>query len=205
MIKVDDFNELLSSLKLTDNRPLLIGIDGRPCSGKSKIADLLIETLHAEGLFLDDFFRPQTEWPNHIHPAFPFPYFRYKEFLEGVLKLSKGMVFEYQPYDWTTNRIEGTRMIDPKNIIIVEGVSVLCEPLVPCFYKKILIVSDASNEFEAICQREKNNIKVWNELYLPSVNIYWRTKPWERADILYAGRGLVDKEEINRNIQKYSY
>ena len=107
------------------------------------------------------------------------------------------MLFEYQPYNWATNRLEKVRIIDPKNIIIVEGVSVLCEQLVPCFYKKIFVVSNKNNEFEAICQRENNNINVWNELYLPSVDIYWRTNPWERADILYAGRGLPDKEAIN--------
>lgn len=192
MIKIDNFNELLASLELTDNRPLLIGIDGRPCSGKSTLADMLIEELFAEGLFLDDFFIPQEEWPNPISPAFPFPYFRYKEFLQGVCELAKGMLFEYQPYDWHANKLGETRIIDPKNIIIVEGVSVLCKQLVPCFHKKILVVSNKSNEFEAIGQREKNNIKIWNELYLPSVDIYWQTNPHERADILYAGRGLVN-------------
>ncbi len=197
MIRLDDFGELLTSLELTENRPLLIGIDGRPCSGKSTLANLLIEELHAEGLFLDDFFIPQTEWPSHISPAFPFPYFRYKKFLQGVCRLAKGMIFEYQPYDWGTNRLEKVRIIDPKNIIIVEGVSVLCDQLVPCFYKRILVVSNKSNEFEAICRRENNNIKVWNELYLPSVDIYWRTNPWKRADILYAGRGITNKEALN--------
>lgn len=156
----------------------------------------MIEELHAEGFFLDDFFIPQSEWPLHISPAFPFPYFRYKEFQEGVSRLAKGMVFEYEPYDWATNKLGKTRIIDPKNIIIVEGVSVLCEQLVSYFHKKILVVSNKSNELEAICQRENNNIKVWNELYLPSVEIYWRTNPWERADILYTGRGFTDKRKL---------
>ncbi len=197
MIRLDNFDALLTSLELTERRPLLIGIDGRPCSGKSTLTDLLIKELHAEGLFLDDFFIPQTEWPNHISPAFPFPYFRYNEFVQGVCRLAKGMLFEYQPYNWATNRLEKARIIDPKNIIIVEGVSVLCEQLVPCFYKKIFVESNKNNEFEAICQRENKNINIWSELYLPSIDIYWRTNPWERADILYSGRGLPDKEAIN--------
>ncbi len=186
-----------TELELQDDRPLLIGIDGRPCSGKSTLADLLIEALHAEGVFLDDFFIPQTEWPTHISPAFPFPYFRYNEFLQGVSNLAKGIIFEYQPYDWATNKFEETRIIDPRNIIIVEGVSVLFKKLVPFFHKKILVVSNKNNEFEAIRHRENNNIKVWNELYLPSVDIYWQTNPYERADILYAGRGVANKDAIN--------
>ncbi len=194
MIKVNNHKDVISQLEITANRPLLIGIDGRPCSGKSTLADLLIEELHADGLFLDDFFITQSEWPTHIYPAFPFPYIRYKEFLEGVFKLAQGMVFEYQPYNWDTGRLGKIRKVDPKNIIIVEGVSVLCEELVPFFYKKILVVSNQSNEFEAICLRENKNIKLWNELYLPSVDIYWRTNPLQRADILFEGRGFTDKE-----------
>ena len=61
MIRLDNFDALLTSLELTEHRPLLIGIDGRPCSGKSTLTDLLIKELQAEGLFLDDFFIPQTE------------------------------------------------------------------------------------------------------------------------------------------------
>lgn len=190
MIRIDNMDELLERLEITQNRPLLIGIDGRPCSGKSTLADSLKEKLNAEVLFLDDFFISQSEWPNNISPTFPFPYFRYTEFLQGVLRLAKEKTFEYQPYDWETNKLGKIRIVHPKNIIIVEGVSVLCEHLAPCYHKKIFVMSNESSELEAISQRENNNIKAWNELYLPSVDIYWRTKPWERADILYSGRGL---------------
>ncbi|MBV8801553.1 MAG: hypothetical protein JO131_01060 [Gammaproteobacteria bacterium] len=55
MICLDSFNDLLTILEITNKRPLLIGIDGRPCSGKSTLADQLEKALPAEGLFLDDF------------------------------------------------------------------------------------------------------------------------------------------------------
>lgn len=67
---IDNFEELLTQLSLTRARPLLIGIDGRPCSGKSTLADKLVEEIKADAMFLDDFFIPQTEWPQDIKPAF---------------------------------------------------------------------------------------------------------------------------------------
>jgi hypothetical protein len=45
---------------------------------------------------------------------------------------------------------------DAEAISVVEGVSVLCEELVPCFYKKIIAASNKVNEFNAIYQRENN-------------------------------------------------
>ena len=42
MVSLDNINDLLENLKITNKRPLLIGIDGRPCSGKSALADSTI-------------------------------------------------------------------------------------------------------------------------------------------------------------------
>jgi hypothetical protein len=75
MDHIDNFEELMVRLSLTQSRPLLIGIDGRPCSGKSTLADRLLDEIGADAIFLDDFFIPQAEWPKDIRPAFPFPFF----------------------------------------------------------------------------------------------------------------------------------
>ncbi len=68
--------------------------------------------------------------------------------------------------------------------------SILREELSSCYFKKIFVISDQSSELEAIAKREGSVTNLWRNLYLPSVEIYWQKKPWERADILYAGRGL---------------
>lgn len=199
MIYLDSVNDLLVNLHIGNKRPFLIAIDGRPCSGKSTLADQLIESLNAEAIFLDDFFIPPQSWPVDIKPAFPFPYFRNDEFILGIKTLAHGEIFEYRVFDWTTQRIEQKKIVDPKNIIIVEGVSVLSEQLYRNFQKKIFVVSDKDSEFEAISQREnRKNLETWKSLYLPSVDIYWQTKPWEHADILFAGRGINSAEEINQ-------
>lgn len=81
MILSDNIEMLLKELAIPKTRPFIIGIDGRPCSGKSTIADKLTEILNAEALFLDGFFIPQENWPKNINPAFPFPYFHWSEFV----------------------------------------------------------------------------------------------------------------------------
>ena len=80
---IDSLNELVTYLK-PQKMPWLIGIDGRPCSGKSTLTDQLIDALNAEAMFLDDFFIPQEHWPKNIKPGYPFPYFRFDEFVRGV-------------------------------------------------------------------------------------------------------------------------
>jgi hypothetical protein len=118
------------------------------------------------------------------------------------MALSQGQVFRYRAFDWVIKGLGDMRTVDPmKNIIIVEGVSVLCEQLVSCFYRKIFVVSDRTNEFDAIAEREnQEGLMHWKQLYLPSVELYWQTRPWERADILYAGRGMDSKEQIEQVI-----
>lgn len=202
MDHVDNFEELMTCLSLTQKRPLLIGIDGRPCSGKSTLADKLVDEIGADAIFLDDFFIPQAEWPKDIKPAFPFPFFLYQEFVQGVMVLSHGQIFRYGAFDWVTKGLGDERVIDPTNIIIVEGVSVLCKQLVSCFDYKIFVVSDRTNEFDAIAERENQEGLInWKQLYLPSVELYWKTKPWERADFLYAGRGVSEKSFIGRALK----
>lgn len=199
---LDSIDELVKIL-VSEKRPCLIAIDGRPCAGKSTLADMLVKELDAKALFFDDFFIPQAEWPKDIKPAWPFPYMRDAEFVQGVKKLSQGLAFIYRPFDWPTHSLGHAKTINPDGIIIVEGVSVLRKELASCFHKKILVISNNDNEFEAISERENHTgLTNWKQLFLPSVELYWQNKPWQRADIIYAGRGVKDKDEINKLLNR---
>jgi hypothetical protein len=74
--------------------------------------------------------------------------------------------------------------------IIVEGVSALHPDLAPLYDLRIWIESDAASALAALGQRGMGPwAREWRELFLPSVELYLQTKPWERADILARGRG----------------
>jgi hypothetical protein len=58
-------------------RPLLVAIDGLPVSGKTSLGERLIGELGAQCLWLDEFVKPEAEWPSRDTPSFPFDYIRY--------------------------------------------------------------------------------------------------------------------------------
>jgi hypothetical protein len=49
----------------------LIAIDGLPVAGKSTLARHLAKALQADCIYLDDFVKPESEWPSGIKPRPP--------------------------------------------------------------------------------------------------------------------------------------
>lgn len=190
-MNIDQLIQSLSSLSL---RPFaLVGIDGRPGSGKTILITQLEQSLTFKTIYIDEFFIPQREWPHNQSPRFPFFYFKYEELINGIKALVAGKTFTYHPYDWQTDTPSITpTTIEPKGLIIVEGTSALNAELASLYHKKIWVESDRTSELAALQKRENgNNWDVWQNIYLPSVEIYCLQKPWERADIIYEGRGII--------------
>ena len=188
---VRSYPELIILLShLPSKKPMLIGIDGRPGSGKTTLVVQLEQTLKAQTIYLDEFFIPQRAWPQDQSPRFPFFYFRYEEFVNGIKALANGKPFTYHAYDGQTDSPSATSItIQPKGIIIVEGVSALNAELAPLYHTKIWVESDRTTELAALKKRElAKNWDIWHNVYLPSIEIYCMQKPWERADIIYQGR-----------------
>lgn len=185
-----NFEQILKILSVSQKPCTLIGIDGRPSSGKTTLTMKLEKALKAQAIYLDEFFIPQREWPQDHTPRFPFFYFRYQEFVNGIKLLAAGKPFTYHAYNWQSDApAPNPTTITPEGIIIVEGVSVLNTELTPLYDKKIWVDSDRTTELAALKKRENSvNWDLWINLYLPSVEIYYLQKPWERADIIYEGR-----------------
>jgi uridine kinase len=170
----------------------MIGIDGRPCSGKTILALALATQLNAQLVHFDNFFLPKNLWPKSIKPSFLFPYFRNEEFKSCLKSLNQGLEFTYRAFDFESGSLEKeAKSIKPGFPLIIEGCSVLSKDLLSFMSTKIFVMSELSSEFSAISSREnKKSLDVWKNLYLPSVDLYFSTKPWESADYIYKGRGL---------------
>ena len=117
------------------NKPVIIGIAGGSASGKTTIARKIIETFENTNSITiikeDDYYNDQSNMPfeerkktNYDHPlAFDHELMRFQ-----LLELMNNRIIEKPTYDYTThNRSTVTEIVEPKDVIIVEGLFVLEE------------------------------------------------------------------------------
>ena len=117
-------------------RPIVIGIAGGTCSGKTSIASILIEefryTNSVNIIKEDDYYKDQSHMPmeervktNYDHPlAFDFDLM-----YQNIQQLIKGETVEKPTYDYTIhNRSAQTEIIKPSDVLIIEGLFALYTP-----------------------------------------------------------------------------
>ncbi len=117
------------------NKPVIIGIAGGSASGKTTIAKKIIETFENTNSIViikeDDYYNDQTNMSfedrkktNYDHPlAFDHELMRFQ-----LLELMNNRIIEKPTYDYTVhNRSTVTEIVEPKDVIIVEGLFVLEE------------------------------------------------------------------------------
>ena len=185
-----DFDEAVA-LASTHPDARLIAMDGLPLAGKSTLAGRIGAALRAEIIYLDDFVKPEAEWRSRTKPHFPFDFIRYDEFLNAVKSLASDGLCSYRLYDWRTATIRDEyRIVSLDRPVIVEGVSSLHPELTPLYDLRFWVESDAQTRLQASLKRGVGNWeREWRELFLPSVDLYLRTRPQDRAEFLVAGRG----------------
>ena len=144
-------------------RPLMIGVAGGTGSGKSTFTD------HLKGLFgdriavlyHDNYYRKNDGVPmeerkkrNYDHPDA----LETSLLVEHLRRLRDGLPVDSPVYDFTVhNRSEKTLHVEPRPVILVEGILVLAEPeLRDLFDIKIYVEADAD---ERILRRAIRDMK----------------------------------------------
>jgi uridine kinase len=116
-------------------KPLTIGVAGGSGSGKSTVVAALVEAVGPENVALlphDAYYRPYSELPieerrrlNWDHPD------RLEtELLVGQISaLAAGNAIERPVYDFNTySRLPQTERVEPRAVVIVDGILILTEP-----------------------------------------------------------------------------
>jgi len=134
---------------------LVIGIAGGTGSGKTTIADYILETVGPEKIaFLphDAYYRDQTDLSyeerslvNFDHPAS----LETELLIEHITNLRNQQTIHLPDYDFKTHsRTNKTIPVNPQPIILIEGILILAEPeLRELFDLKIYVDTDADIRF----------------------------------------------------------
>jgi len=114
---------------------MIIGISGGTGSGKTTVANRILESVRAsEVVFIqqDSYYRNIEDLPLDIREVanFDHPDARDNDLLiHHVRKLKSGEPIDLPIYDFKTNtRLSETRPLAPKPIVIVEGILIFAEP-----------------------------------------------------------------------------
>ncbi|MYY55903.1 uridine kinase [Ligilactobacillus salivarius] len=118
-----------------ENKPVIIGVTGGSGSGKTTVSRAIFEQLHGHSLLMlqeDSYYNDQSDMPfeeriktNYDHPnAFD------TELLVKQLKdLLDWKTIEKPIYDYTEHtRSSEVKKVEPKEVIILEGILVLNDP-----------------------------------------------------------------------------
>jgi uridine kinase len=114
---------------------MIIGISGGTGSGKTTIANKILESVRAdEVVFIqqDSYYRNLKDLPLDYHQIANFDHpdaIDNDLLVHHVRKLKAGEFVELPIYDFKTNsRLSETRRIEPKPIVIVEGILIFADP-----------------------------------------------------------------------------
>lgn len=116
------------------DRPLFIGLAGGSGSGKTTIAEAVVEHLEGRVALLphDAYYRhlPDLSFEERTKVNYDHPASLETELLVKHLEsLRSGVAIEHPVYDFATHlRSEETVRIDPGRVVVVEGILVLAEP-----------------------------------------------------------------------------
>jgi uridine kinase len=118
-----------------NKRPLVIGIAGGTGSGKSTVARAILDSVPEENVAIieqDCYYKDQSHLPNEerVNVNYDHPLaFDTDLMIEHVEKLLSGQAIEKPQYDFTVhNRKKQTVKVEPRDIIILEGILILDSP-----------------------------------------------------------------------------
>jgi uridine kinase len=115
--------------------PLIIGLGGGSGSGKTTIARSIVEAIGPDNVALiqhDAYYHDQTDLPMEERVKVNYDHldsFETSLLVQHLRELRAGRAIERPIYDFTVyNRLPETVRVEPKPVVIVEGILVLYEP-----------------------------------------------------------------------------
>ena len=136
-------------------KPLVIGIAGGSGSGKTTAADIILKKVGSHRIAYlqhDSYYRELTNLPINQRREVNFDHPDSLEsdlMREHIMALKEWKAIEVPVYDFTTHsRTSQTLHVEPRRVILVEGILIFAEPaLRSLFDVKIFVDTDADIRF----------------------------------------------------------
>lgn len=152
---------------------LIVGITGGTGSGKTTVVNKIIKKLPKEAVVVipqDSYYKDNSDIPLEKRQEINFDHPRSIEFkllIEHIKQLRKGEPVKQPIYSYLTcTRAKETNIVEPKDIIIIEGILILADPgLRNLMDIKVYVDADADDRLSRvimrdIVERERSVIKV---------------------------------------------
>ena len=141
---------------------LIIGIAGGSGSGKTTVAEAVVEALNETDVAViqhDSYYRHHPHLSFEQRAALNFDHpdaFETELLVSHLSELRAGNAIERPEYDFSTHERLGTTIrVDPRQVIVVEGILVLVEPkLRDMFDLRIFVDTDSDLRFIRRMQRD---------------------------------------------------
>ncbi len=111
---------------------LIIGIAGGTGSGKTTVVNKIVESLPENSVAIipqDSYYYDQSNLPLEVRKLTNFDHpnaFDWKLFEQQIAQLKRGEAIEQPTYSYITcTRLSGTVHVEPKDVIIIEGIMAL--------------------------------------------------------------------------------
>jgi uridine kinase len=154
---------------------VLVGIGGRGAAGKTSLARVVPG---AQIVSTDEF------WDGG---GFDIPRLE----REVVATLAAGRPARFSSYDWTARRVRGERVVEPRGVVIVEGVCALHRTLRDAYAVRVWVEAPAELRLARGVARDGEDARrTWVDVWMPSEDRYVeRDDPVACADIVVDGAG----------------
>ena len=143
-------------------RPLIIGVAGGTGSGKTTVANRILERVGTEHIAYiphDAYYRDLSHLPHEERQKVNFDHpdaLETELMVEHLLQLREGHAVEIPVYDFTLHtRTRQTRHVEPARIVLAEGILIFAEPaLRRLFDVKLFVDTDADIRLIRRLQRD---------------------------------------------------
>jgi uridine kinase len=204
-------------LKVKQEYPLRVGIDGVDAAGKTSLADELVPYLAKSGrgvirASIDGFHNPQHIRSNrgpYSPEGYYYDSFNYEllqECLLNPLGPDGNRIYRPAVFDFKTNREIHAKELQAKDmdILIFEGVFLFRPELYPCWDLKIFVDIDFQTSIDRALKRDlylfgqkAEILKRYQERYIPGQEIYLdAVKPKLKADIIVNNNDFTKPEIV---------